>query len=307
MEAGPRGATQTAAASARMADVSDIDGELGRFIRSRREAVTPAEVGLPTSLRRRTPGLRRAELATIAGVSVDYLIRLEQGRDRNPSGQVLGALADAMHLNDDDRGHLGKLAAVTANGELCPSLTPPARSVRPTVQALLDRLEPTPAFVLNRLGDVLAWTSGYQRLAEPVGILDADPPNLVRFTFDDARARTVYPDWAAIADEQVANLRAGMRPDDPEANALVSHLAAGSGAEFTARWEARDVAGKRTGVKRLLHPEVGELRLAFETMQLPDVDDQRLVVYLPADEATSAALDVLTGRRPGGLRAVSGG
>jgi transcriptional regulator with XRE-family HTH domain len=285
--------------------VFDSD-ELGQFLRSRREAVTPAEVGLPTGRRRRTPGLRRAELATLAGVSVDYLIRLEQGRDRHPSGQVLGALADAMRLTDDERAHLGKLAAVTQNVELCPSAMPPARTVRPTVQALLDRLEPAPAFVLNGLSDVLAWTAGYERVAAPLGILDDRPPNLLRFTFEDARARTVYPNWGAIADEQVANLRASLRPDDGEAKALVDSLAASAGAEFRARWEARPVTSKRTGVKRIVHPEVGELRLAFETMHLPDVDGQRLVVYFAADEATSGALDLLNGRRPGGLRAVGG-
>jgi transcriptional regulator with XRE-family HTH domain len=278
------------------------NAELGRFLRIRRESVSPADVGLPVTPRRRTPGLRRAELATLAGISVDYLVRLEQGRDRHPSTQVLAALAEALRMNDDDLAHLRRLATVSQGTELCPTLTPPARAVRPTVQGLLDRLEPAPALVLNGIADILAWTSTYARLAGPLGILDRDPPNLIRYTLLDDRAAVTYPDWARVADEQVANLRAGSRPD-PATQAFIEELAA-AGAEFTRRWDCQLVAAKRSGVKRIVHPEVGELRLAYETLQLPDADDQRLVVYLAHDEATSAALDVLAGRQPGVLRAV---
>ncbi len=289
-----------AAASGRLVTV--IDGELGQFIRTRRESVSPADVGLPTTQRRRTPGLRRAELATLAGISVDYLVRLEQGRDRHPSAQVLAALADALRMNDDDLTHLRRLATVAQGTELCPTLRTPASTIRPSVQALLDGLEPAPAFVLNSIADVLAWTETYERLARPLGILDRQPPNLARYTLLDVRARTAYPDWGHVADEQVANLRANSRPD-PVTQGLIEELSA-AGTEFTRRWECQLVATKRSGVKRIFHPEVGELRVAFETLQLPDVDDQRLVVYLPNDEATSAALDVLAGRQPGALRSV---
>jgi transcriptional regulator with XRE-family HTH domain len=278
--------------------------ELGPFIRSRREALSPADVGLVVGPRRRTPGLRRAELATLAGISVDYLIRLEQGRDRRPSGQVLGALADALRLDADDRDHLRTIAAMSFGPELCPAAAgEPARQVRPTVHALLARLEPAPAFVVNRMTDLLAWTDAYDRLARPIGLLDAEVPNLAQFTFGDPRARTAYPDWEAVADQRVGDLRAGdlSRGGVDE---LVSRLSAEGGPAFSDRWSARLVVRKRTGVKRLLHPEVGELRVAYETLQLPDADDQRLVVYLSADDATGAALDRLTGRHPGGLRAV---
>jgi transcriptional regulator with XRE-family HTH domain len=279
--------------------------ELGPFIRSRREALSPADVGLVVGPRRRTPGLRRAELATLAGISVDYLIRLEQGRDRRPSGQVLGALADALRLDADDRGHLRTIAAISFGPELCPAAAgEPSRQVRPTVHALLARLEPAPAFVVNRMSDLLAWTDAYDRLARPIGLLDAEVPNLARFTFCDPRARTAYPDWEAIADEQVGNLRAGDLRPGGGIDELVSRLSAEGGPAFSDRWSARLVVRKRTGVKRLRHPEAGELRVAYETLQLPDADDQRLVVYLPADDATGAALDRLTGRHPGGLRAV---
>ena len=281
------------------------EGALGQVLRSRREATSPAAVGLPVGPRRRTPGLRRAELATLAGISVDYLVRLEQGRDRRPSAQVLMALADALRLGRDDRDHLRLLGTISLGPELCPGFTAAARSVRPTVQTMLDMLEPTPAFVLNRLSDLLAWTRGYERLAGPIGILDGDPPNLIRFTFADHRARTAYPDWDTIADEQVANVQHACRPSDGEWAALLAGLESDGGRAFTDRWEARPVARRRTGVKRLVHPDVGELRVAFETMDLPDDDEQRLVVYLPADDEAAAALDSLNGRRPGGLRAVS--
>jgi transcriptional regulator with XRE-family HTH domain len=278
--------------------------ELSAFLRSRREAVTPAEVGLPTGARRRTPGLRRAELATLAGVSVEYLTRLEQGRDRHPSSQILGALADALRLSGPERMHLIMLAkAGSGSGLPCGAVEPPARSVRPTVRALLDHLEPAPAYVANRLGDVLAFTTGYELLAGPVGLLDGERPNLVRFVFTDARAPTAYPDWDRIAGERVAGLPVVTRHADPHLAAFIDELTVTGGAAFADRLKAAN-APRRTGVERLVHPGVGELRLAYETLDLPDADDQRLVVYLPADEVTSTALDRLTGRRPGSLRPV---
>lgn len=193
------------------------DNDLGEFLRNRREAVTPAEVGLPSGTRRRTPGLRRAELATLAGLSVDYLTRLEQGRDRNPSAQVLAALAEAMRLSPEERLHLLILSKQTTGGALlCPVAEPPTRSVRPTLHAVLDRLDPTPAFVANRLGDLLAFTSGYRRLVGPLGVLDAERPNLTRFVFTHQRAKDAYPDWDHIADQQIANLKIEHCPEIAE-------------------------------------------------------------------------------------------
>ena len=282
-----------------------LETELGPFLRSRREATRPEDVGLPAGSRRRTPGLRRSEVATLAGISVDYLVRLEQGRDRHPSPQVIAALASALHLGPDDLLHLRHLVAATQGAELCPEMLAAARTVRPTVRALLDRLEPTAALVLNHLAEVIAWTGTYERIARPIGILDADPPSLIRFTFTDPRARTAYPAWEQVADEQIANLRAHLRFTEGQAAQLVQELSEAAGDDFVRRWDAMPVQTKRFGEKHLVHPEVGDLRLAYETMQLADDDDQRLVVYLPADEGTAAALDRLAGRRPGGLRAVA--
>lgn len=282
------------------------DNELGLFLRIRREAVTPAEVGLPTGARRRTPGLRRSELATLAGVSVEYVTRLEQGRDRRPSPQVLSALADALRLPPSERIHLHRLTKAADAGFNCMGGAPPVRTVRATVRALLDRLEPAPAVLVNRLSEILARTEGYERLAGPVGLLDGSPPNLARFVFTDPRARTAFPDWALVADEQVAALKHGPFRADRHVALLADELDVTCGADFSGRVDTVPGLPKSSGVTRLVHPEVGELRLAYETLELPADDDQRIVVHLPADDSTSAAMDRITGRRPGALRAVSG-
>lgn len=267
--------------------------ELGDYLRGRREAITPARVGLPGGPRRRTPGLRRAELATLAGVSIEYLTRLEQGRDRHPSAQVLGALADALRLDVDERFHLHLLAKDPA-GPICSGRATPVNEVRPTVRALLERMEPAPAFVVNRLGDIVAHTEGYRRLAGPLGLLDGTRPNLHSFLFTDPRARVVYPDWERRADESAAALRFEARGGDPHTRELLDWLSVAAGAPFIERLDRPPALARGTGVDRLTHPEAGELRLAYETLDLPAADYQRLVVYLPADEATATALDTIT-------------
>jgi len=284
-----------------------IDGELGSFLRSKRESLAPADVGLPGGPRRRVPGLRRAEVATLAGVSVDYLTRLEQGRDRHPSAQVLAALAEALRLDDDELDHLRCLAVVSHGTELCPGPRPAARAVRPTVQALLDQLEPGLAYVANHLGDLLAWTAGFDRLARPVGLLDGAPPNLVRFTFLDSRARDVFPDWVDLADELAAQLYADAGHPGDDVRAMAAGLAEAAGPEFATRWARRPLGARRSGVRLLARPDLGALRLSFEVLELADPERQRLVVLLPADAATATALDRLAGRRPGALRAVERG
>ncbi|MFG2086171.1 hypothetical protein [Spirillospora sp. NPDC048824] len=163
------------------------------------------------------------------------------------------------------------------------------------MRALLDRLHPAPAVVLNRLGDTLAHTPGYERLAGPIGLLDGEPPNRARFVFTDERARTAYPDWDRVADERVAALRAESSPDDPYLTHLVEELTITAGAPFTERLHAAPATPRRTGVERLVHPGVGELRLAYEVL---DAQTQTMIVYFPADDTTSADLDHLT-RDPG--------
>ncbi|MFI5806211.1 helix-turn-helix transcriptional regulator [Streptomyces sp. NPDC051561] len=283
------------------------DNELGAFLRARREAVTPSEVGLPEGPRRRTPGLRRSELATLSGISIEYLTRLEQGRDRNPSPQVLAALADALRLSGETRLHLGRLLKHTNDHKLlCPAAETPVRHVRPTVQALLDQLDPAPAVLVNRLSEVIACTFGYERLAGPVGLLDGERPSLLRYVFTDPRARETYPDWSRVADTQFAMAGFDLARDDPHVSHLADELTVTAGTEFTDRLAASPRLPVRSGVERFVHPDSGELRLAYETLDLPDADGQRLLVHLPGDETTAASLDRLTGRRPGALRAVNG-
>ncbi|WP_058854367.1 helix-turn-helix domain-containing protein [Nocardia jinanensis] len=280
------------------------ENEMGLFLRSRRDAVAPAQVGLPTGARRRAPGLRRSELATLAGVSVEYITRLEQGRDRNPSPQVLAALADALALTSAERIHLYRLTKADT-GFHCMGRARPGREIRPTIQALLDQLEPAAAVVVNRLTDVLACTDGYRRLMQPTGALDGEHyANLAHFTFTDPRAREVYPDWDHLADQLVATLKQGPFRADPEIAALADQLTITAGAAFTDRVATVPNLPAATGVTRVTHPEAGALRLAYETLDLFADDDQQLIVHLPADPATAAALDGLAGHRPGNLRAV---
>ncbi|MBB6344402.1 helix-turn-helix domain-containing protein [Nonomuraea muscovyensis] len=268
------------------------DNELGAFLRARRESVTPGNVGLPDGPRRRTPGLRRAELATLAGVSVEYLTRLEQGRDRRPSPEILAALGDALRLTTEERVHLHRLVKAGSGGG-CQAAARPVREVRPTVRALLDRLEPAPAMVVDRLGELLAWTAGFERLAGPAGLLESSPPSLPRFVFTDARALSAFPEWDRVADERAAELRAAASLGDVHARHLADELTAVAGARFRGRFEASAALPSRAGAERWAHPEAGELALAYESMELAETDEQRLVVYLAADDATAAALDSL--------------
>lgn len=264
------------------------DNALGRFLRARREATSPATVGLPADTRRRTPGLRRGEVAERAGISVEYLTRLERGSDRYPSGQVLGALADALGLTADERVHLYRIIK-SSSGGTCQQSAPVA-APRPTVRALLDRLEPAPALIVDTAGDVLAHTIGLRSLATPVGLLDDDRPNLVRFVFADARARVVFPEWERVADERAAALRSAADLGDPAAAALAVELSITAGAEFGDRYAAAASLPAATGVEQWRHP-VGTLRLTYETLVLPGIEEYRLLVYLPADDATSVVLD----------------
>ncbi|GAA3498236.1 helix-turn-helix transcriptional regulator [Streptomyces prasinosporus] len=275
---------------------------LGDFVRTKRDSTQPESLGLPDHGRRRSPGLRRSDVATRAGISVEYLTRIEQGRDRNPSTAVLHALADALALDPAERGHLRYLAKIT--GGECSARArpePPSREVRPPVLETLRLLEPGVAVVTNRLGDVLAWTSAYEAVMDGTGLLEADAPNLTRYVFTDARARTFFADWDDVADEQAFDLWLG--PSVENAEWLTAQLAPVAGPDLTRRLN-RHVVPPR-GVLRLNHPSGCELRLHRETLDLSS-DAQHLLVLLPADEETARAVDRLRGRsHQGGLRVVS--
>ncbi|SIR58830.1 helix-turn-helix domain-containing protein [Micromonospora avicenniae] len=275
---------------------------LGNFIRAKRDSIRPEDLGLPAHERRRAPGLRRSELATRAGISVEYLTRIEQGRDRNPSDPIVKALADALSLDAAERTHLRYLAKIS--GGLCPARSrpvPPERTVRPTVRRILELLEPGIAFVTNRLGDVLAHTDGFATVMLDTGLLDAEEPNLTRYVFTHPQAQAILTNWDQIADEQVFNLWLG--PSTESFEWFTAEFAPVAGAEFTRRLH-RHLPPPRVPLT-MHHPRAHQLSWDRETLELPTPDAQQLVVWLPADEATATAVEQLRHRpRRATLRAV---
>ncbi len=273
---------------------------LGDFIRAKRDSIQPESLGLPDRGRRRSPGLRRLDLAARAGISVEYLTRIEQGRDRNPSTAVVNALADALSLDVAERNHLRYLAKITRAGCSAPVRpVPPPRQVRPSVLRTLRLLEPGIAIVTNRLGDVLARTSGYESITGGTGLLDAERPNLTRYVFTDPRARTLFGDWDDVADEQAFDL--WLAPSVENSEWLIAELTPVAGPDFTSRLRRHRVPQR--GDLRLVHPAGHELRLLRETFEIPG-DAQQLAVFHPADDHTARAVDGLHHEAPG-LRSIS--
>jgi transcriptional regulator with XRE-family HTH domain len=261
---------------------------LGEFLRARRDATGPDAVGLAVGVRRRAPGLRRSELASLAGISVEYLVRIEQGRDRNPSPAVVNALADALRLDPAEREHLRHLTKITG-GTCVGARAQPGREVRPGARRLLEGFEPGIAVITNRLGDLLAYTRGFEALARLAGLLDGERPNVTRFVFTDPRAREVFPDWDRVADEQVFALSCS--PADHDSAALRTDLAAHAGKQFTGRLNQHLLPNRAT--LRWVLPTIGQLRWDREILELPAVDAQQLTVLLPADRATEQAVTLL--------------
>lgn len=253
-------------------ELGTASNTLGAFLRARREAVSPTAVGLPDGPRRRTPGLRRSELAELAGVSVEYLTRLERGADRRPSPQVLGALAEALRLTDDEHVHLLRLVKAI-DGTTCTATAPPAP--RPGLFALLDQVGQAPAAILNRPGDVLASTPRFHQLCA------ADVGNLPLFVFTDPRARRALPDWDTVADEWAVRLRAATDLGDPHAHLLATELALQTGTEFTTRYQRATRVPAWTGTERWARPDGGVRTWAYEALGIPGTDEHRLLIYLP--------------------------
>jgi transcriptional regulator with XRE-family HTH domain len=254
--------------------------ELADFLRRSRERLRPQEVGLPNGPRRRTPGLRREEVALLAGMSADYLMRLEQARSPQPSTQMLGALARALRLDDDERDHLFVLA-----GQRPPAGRFAGNHVRPALLFLLDQLTAVPAQVLSDLGDVLAQNAMAEALFGSVCAVrghDHDQDhNIVWRWFNDPRLRAAYPDdeHDYHSRTHVADLRAAVahRQGDAAATGLVNRLRASS-TEFAALWDLHEVAVRRRSRIKVQHPTIGPIELDFETLLTP-TEDQRLVVF----------------------------
>ncbi|MFI6322001.1 helix-turn-helix transcriptional regulator [Nonomuraea sp. NPDC050556] len=254
--------------------------ELAGFLRSRRARVQPSDVGLEAGPRRRTPGLRREEVARLASMSVDYYSRLEQARGPRPSRQMLDAVAAALRLSPDERAYLFSLTGEVAG----PPVSPP-QEVRPGILHLLERLGDTPAMVVDAKYDVLAWNQGAAALLTDF----SGERNLIWRFFTDPRARERHDEEGAwrFAAESVADLRAAAAryPDDPGIKDLVARLAAAS-EEFVRLWAGHDVTVRRSARKRLRHPRSGWLELDCETLHVPE-GDQWVVFYTPVSHAVA--------------------
>ncbi|KAA9158755.1 helix-turn-helix domain-containing protein [Amycolatopsis acidicola] len=245
--------------------------ELGAFLRSRRARLTPADVGLPGTGRRRTPGLRREELALLAGISATWYTYLEQGRDIRPSGQVLGSLATALRLSESEREHLLALASDSAT-ELAPEWLPAQ------VAAIPGLVQPNPSYITGASYDVLARNDAADELFP--GLDGPGVPNVARWMFTDDRARHILVDWEREAQSLLARLRvaAGRHPGDPRFTRLVEELHTES-AQVRAWWPRYDIQTTRGGTKRLRHPTRGRITLTHTAFHLADAPEQTLVIY----------------------------
>jgi transcriptional regulator with XRE-family HTH domain len=258
----------------------DRRAELGEFLRSRRARLRPEELGLPDyGGRRRVPGLRREELARLAGVSVDHYVRLEQGRTLHFSEEVLDAVARALRLDSVERDHLYRLARPWSGPE--PGEGPPRpQQVRPGLSRLLDSVADVPAYVVGRNTDVLAWNRLAAALITDFGALPPRMRNLARLVVLDEGMRELYADWPGKVRDVAGYLRldAARHPGDPRTAELVDQLVAVS-VEFRDAWAEHRIKDKTHGRYVYRHPVVGQVDLGFETLRLPDDPDQALIAH----------------------------
>ncbi|MBB3214200.1 transcriptional regulator with XRE-family HTH domain [Herbaspirillum sp. Sphag1AN] len=259
--------------------------EFGAFLRSRREKLTPASVGLADGFRRRTPGLRREEVALLAGVGTTWYTWLEQGRDVHPSLEVLSALADALKLDPAERRHLFVL-----NNRQPPeaALTGPERVEEP-LRRMLDSLTSQPAYVLGRRWDVLAWNRAAEVLFGDYGKLQGDERNIMHQVFANAAHRRLLVDWDKLAPASLAMFRADSARyvGDPDFERLITTLMEAS-IEFREWWPRHDVLRPFTGHKRIKHPKSGRMTFEYTTLAVSDQPDMKLIVYTPIDEEKTA-------------------
>jgi len=269
--------------------------DLGAFLRSRRARIRPEEAGLRSfGERRRVPGLRREELAQLAGVSVDYYTRFEQGRAENVSDAVVDAVASALRLDAVEAGHLHRL--VRPVGAPRPA---PVQQVRPGLRRLLDSMPHTPAYVVGRRTDVLAWNTPMAAMMVDFAALPPERLNKAWLVFCHEELRGRFVDWEAKARDIVGYLRLdlGRHPDDPAYPALIGELSDAS-AEFRRLWEQQEIREKTHGSYHLRHPAVGEFTVAYESLTLPGDPDQTLVTYTAEEGSPSQAALHLLAERP---------
>src|SRR4051812_16259711 len=275
-------------------EIVDTASELSQFLTSRRAKVTPEQAGLPSYGRRQVPGLRREEVASLAGVSIEYYKRLERGNATGASDGVLEALADALRLDDAERAHLFDLARAASPIAPRRQRRSAGQRVRPVVQRILDDIG-SPATVSNMRCDYLAANQLGRALYAPLFESREQPPNSARFTFLDPAAQQFFTDWEKAAKDLVANLRseAGRNPHDRALADLVGELSMRSDS-FRKWWAAHDVRYHQTGRKRLHHPVVGDLELEYEVMEVAADNGLRLAVFDAEPGSRSAeALNLL--------------
>ncbi|MPV89157.1 helix-turn-helix domain-containing protein [Georgenia ruanii] len=275
----------------------DIREEVRQFLATRRARLSPEQAGVQTfGGRRRVPGLRREEVAQLAGVSTEYFTRLEKGNLRGVSDGVLAAVARALQLDEIETAHLFDLARAANGPRERTSRRPAQQVVRPSVQRLLDSVTGAAAFLRNGRLDILATNPLGRALYAPVLDDPRRPANLARFIYlTPERAAAFYRDWEGIALDAVGSLRAeaGRTPDDPELARLVAELSLHS-EPFRVRWAAHDVRAYRTGIQRFHHPVVGDLDLGFDVLELVTDPGQFLVAYTAESGSPSAEkLDLL--------------
>ncbi|MFJ4839701.1 helix-turn-helix domain-containing protein [Streptomyces sp. NPDC088746] len=260
-----------------------MSSQLGDFLKARRGELSPATAGLPDDGRRRVPGLRREEIALLASISPGYYTRLEQGR-RRASEPVLDALARALRLSEDERAYLFELSGKDAGRPR----RRPAQRVRPQLQRLLDDFTDTPALVLGRCTDVLAWNPQAAALFTDFSLLPRERRNFVRLVFRDPTVRALYTDWEYMARACVAQLRmeAARDPENPRLTALVGELSVRD-PDFRTWWGDHRVAVRTAGTKALRHPVVGELALDWSALTDASDPDQHLIALTAAHGTSS--------------------
>lgn len=264
-------------------DGVDNQAEVREFLRTRRARVTPQRAGIIGGGRRRVAGLRREEVATLAGVSSDYYAKMERGTLAGVSPEVLDAVARALQLDEAETEHLHDLARAAGPAPLRSRNRTAATTVRPSLQRLLDAITGAPAWVSNPRKDTLATNALGRALLAPMLNDPASAGNNARFTFLNPAARIFYPEWEQGADSIVASMRsaAGRNPHDKPLTDLIGELVTRSD-DFRLRWSAHNVRFHRSGTKRIRHADVGDLEFTYEGLELPDNPGWVLYAYTAA-------------------------
>ena len=272
---------------------NELRSELANFLRTRRSQLSPVEVGLPRTARRKTAGLRREEVAQLTGVGVTWYTWLEQGRDIHVSTQVLDSLAQTFRLTSAEKAHLFLLA-----GQASPAHPVPQQEhVSPFLTHFLEHMGTSPAYIMGRRWDVLAWNRAACQVFANFATMPIEERNIVRLLFINEEYRRRFVDWEGMAQRVLAQLRASSSQyhDDTHLNALIQELQQRS-PEFAYWWSRHEVQERQDGRKELLHPLVGSLMLEHSTFQMEDAPGLKMVVYLPACEETAKKLEQLASR-----------